>query len=1202
MMDKRFMMLDRRNACKIPFRCVLCLFAVFYFSQVRAQDDYYWYYYVVDGTSPAGASSSLSYGNDGLPRIAYRGARPRNREVKIAEFDGIKWTNITIDPSGQGHVAMTLDSLNFPHVIYHVDDGMSLKYAGYNGSWSYKMIDTGLLANRYYGIDIELDNKNRFHMIYSKHTSTPIEYERMTYAYMDGDGLVSNIIIDDSFSGKYVSLELDNQQRPTTVYYNFAGDLALSYLDENQWKKEIIDSTGWASDQGYYPSMCIDREGKIYVAFQNHSTRKLRFATGRSGQWNVEDVEELPGWTQYSTQNPMILMNDSIPYIAFQDAKNGDLKLTHKIDGEWLTEIVDSSGYVGEWSSMALTPEGFPAISYYDSTNGVLKIAIAQSVAPIDSDNDMIPDYVENIYGTNPGDADSDDDGLSDGEEDRNQNGIVEEDETAPRVWDTDGDGLSDGLELGRTRGLPYLGDILGTDMNIFSPDLDSTTVTNPLVFDTDSDGLSDGAEDVNKNGFSDVTESDPLIPDTDKDGFADGIEVAVGTSPLDIDSDDDGLADNVEDSNLNAVVDENETNPAKRDTDNDGVADGVELGLVHFLDDPDGMGKLLGTDLSLFIPDADPSTTTDPLIADTDEDGALDGQEDVNGNGKVDAEESDPLNPDTDADGLSDGIELSSKSSSLDWDSDDDGIADPDEDKNRNGKLDADETSPSLFDTDHDGLSDGLEISLVEGIPDPDGNGMLRGTDVKVFIADNDPETSTDPRNEDSDEDGLLDGEEDINKNGKQDGNETDPLNWDSDGDTVSDGEEITLGTDPMDPGSVSYADVIFEDTFSDASLQNWTIVDNGTIEGPSDWLVFDNMLVQLSNIFGGIAPDDPNDLSMLGTYIWTGDKLWQNCIIDFKMMSNDDDALGFMFRYNDDKTYYRFSICKELKKAWCMRCLDGSYDVLAEKDITFDLGIWYKCHIAIIDSLLQFSINGELVLKVTDHAIPNGAFAFYTWKNAGAAFSDLRIRGDKTSTAVLESDYIAAADFSMPNDKYILNVELEKTKELSRIKLEGKTSDCLFDIIDEQKMIHESNEENHRFEFIDSRPWTHESYRLTLYGLTGKELQIKDLIPDVKLATDFALQPAYPNPFETQLHFVLKAGQQAFVRYRVFNILGQVVFSAPVKPIGAGWHTFGWNGCDAQNTPAANGIYIILFEIVDDEHSNQTLKKFQQKVVLKR
>ncbi|MDY7228677.1 Ig-like domain-containing protein [Hyalangium rubrum] len=150
-----------------------------------------------------------------------------------------------------------------------------------------------------------------------------------------------------------------------------------------------------------------------------------------------------------------------------------------------------------------------------------------------DTDGDGLPDDLETGTGTDPNDDDTDNDGLLDGNEDANHNGVVDEGETDPRKFDTDEDGLSDGLERGLAQ--PEGED---TDPAIFTPDADPSTETDPLVADTDEDGLSDGEEDKNHNGRVDSGETDPNNPDTDGGGANDGIEVDGGTDPLD-DTDD---------------------------------------------------------------------------------------------------------------------------------------------------------------------------------------------------------------------------------------------------------------------------------------------------------------------------------------------------------------------------------------------------------------------------------------------------------------------------------------------------------------------------------------------------------------------------------------------------------------------------------------------------------------------------------------
>jgi len=132
---------------------------------------------------------------------------------------------------------------------------------------------------------------------------------------------------------------------------------------------------------------------------------------------------------------------------------------------------------------------------------------------PQDSDGDGLSNPLENSWCTDPHDADSDDDGILDGIEDANHNGVVDEDETDPCNADTDGDGIQDGTELGITVAVPDPdgdGPLLGTDTAVFIPDADSNTTTYPLNKDSDGDGAWDGAEDANHNGSVDDGETDP--------------------------------------------------------------------------------------------------------------------------------------------------------------------------------------------------------------------------------------------------------------------------------------------------------------------------------------------------------------------------------------------------------------------------------------------------------------------------------------------------------------------------------------------------------------------------------------------------------------------------------------------------------------------------------------------------------------------
>ncbi len=84
-------------------------------------------------------------------------------------------------------------------------------------------------------------------------------------------------------------------------------------------------------------------------------------------------------------QYPAIIIGlDGLPIISYYDASNGDLKVYHCDDmtcSSGVTTTLDSDGIVGEYSSITIGRDGYPLISYYDRTNGNLKVALCGNTA-----------------------------------------------------------------------------------------------------------------------------------------------------------------------------------------------------------------------------------------------------------------------------------------------------------------------------------------------------------------------------------------------------------------------------------------------------------------------------------------------------------------------------------------------------------------------------------------------------------------------------------------------------------------------------------------------------------------------------------------------------------------------------------------------------------------------------------------------------
>jgi hypothetical protein len=152
------------------------------------------------------------------------------------------------------------------------------------------------------------------------------------------------------------------------------------------------------------------------------------------------------------------------------------------------------------------TKEGFQTTVVEQGDERVNGVITRDLVMIADFDGDGIRDAVENASSClDVNDADTDDDGILDGNEDADHDGTVDASETDPCETDTDNDGLLDGTEIGLTAPQGF-----DTNLNVFVPDADPTTTTNPLDEDSDDDGRLDGEEDANQNGQVDAGETDP--------------------------------------------------------------------------------------------------------------------------------------------------------------------------------------------------------------------------------------------------------------------------------------------------------------------------------------------------------------------------------------------------------------------------------------------------------------------------------------------------------------------------------------------------------------------------------------------------------------------------------------------------------------------------------------------------------------------
>ena len=383
----------------------------------------------------------------------------------------------------------------------------------------------------------------------------------------------------------------------------------------------------------------------------------------------------------------------------------------------------------------------------------------------LDADADGIPDYR---------DADSDNDGVPDALE----NDIA--------LADADNDGLDDAFDAD-IDGVPGVDSGLVDDNNDGIEDTaarrDSDLDATPDMNDLDSDN--DGLPDIVESGWSGV--------DVDADGIDDAFDADLdgipGEDVFGSDSNGDGILDDV----LNDGDSDGLADLVDADSDNDGIPDEYENGASGVDADADGIDDAFDADL-------DGVPGTDSGFTDANGDGYIDtiALLDADGDGLLDY-----LDADSDNDGLSDAVENGAAGVDADadgiddaFDADLDGIPGTD-----SGVVDADgdgiiDDLPVL-DSDGDGIpnyqdldsdNDGIPDVVEAGITDENGDGIADGGVVLSTALDSDTDSVPDYLDSDSDNDGFPDvfeaglGEYDQNGDGEFD------TATDSDGDGLAD------------------------------------------------------------------------------------------------------------------------------------------------------------------------------------------------------------------------------------------------------------------------------------------------------------------------------------------------------------------------------------------------------------------------------
>ena len=131
---------------------------------------------------------------------------------------------------------------------------------------------------------------------------------------------------------------------------------------------------------GSYTSITLGADGLPVISYLDASSFDLRVAKCGNAACSAGNTLTTVDTDESAGQHTSIIIGaDGLPVISYYDGTNGYLKVAKCgnaacSSGNTRT-AVDTAGSVGSYSSITIGTDGLPIISYYDTTNGDLKVA-----------------------------------------------------------------------------------------------------------------------------------------------------------------------------------------------------------------------------------------------------------------------------------------------------------------------------------------------------------------------------------------------------------------------------------------------------------------------------------------------------------------------------------------------------------------------------------------------------------------------------------------------------------------------------------------------------------------------------------------------------------------------------------------------------------------------------------------------------------
>jgi hypothetical protein len=174
--------------------------------------------------------------------------------------------------------------------------------------------------------------------------------------------------IDEVGNAGFSSLAIDSSGRLHLAYYK--EDYGLMYATTmatniNEWTNlTIVDYGGDTNIVGKYPSIALDSNGKVHIAYYDETNTALKYATNKDGSWSISTIDSGLTGEKPGLYTSIKVDKNDIVHISYYDSETKNLKYINLNSTNWMVLSLDTTGNVGEFSSIYIDDNGKVYIVY----------------------------------------------------------------------------------------------------------------------------------------------------------------------------------------------------------------------------------------------------------------------------------------------------------------------------------------------------------------------------------------------------------------------------------------------------------------------------------------------------------------------------------------------------------------------------------------------------------------------------------------------------------------------------------------------------------------------------------------------------------------------------------------------------------------------------------------------------------------------